>query len=59
MIVNGFRQLMPRSSRTAGFTLVEMTMALAITATVAVAAMAALDQLTDADARVTQHIESK
>lgn len=42
----------------AGFTLVEMTMALAITATVAVAAMAALDQLTDADARVTQHIES-
>lgn len=42
----------------AGFTLVEMTMALAITATVAVAAMTALDQLTDADARVTQHIES-
>jgi prepilin-type N-terminal cleavage/methylation domain-containing protein len=41
-----------------GFTLVEMMMALAITAAVALAAMTALDQLTDADARATQNIES-
>lgn len=44
--------------REAGFTLLEMVMAIAITATVAVSAMAALDQLTDADARATEHIES-
>jgi len=42
----------------AGFTLVEMLMAITITATVAVAAMGALDQLTDADARVTERMES-
>ena len=41
-----------------GFTLVEMLLAMVITATVAAAAMTALDQLTDADARATQHIES-
>lgn len=40
-----------------GFTLVEMLLAMAITAAVAVSAMAALDQLVDADARATQNIE--
>lgn len=43
--------------RNAGFTLVEMLMAITITATVALSAMAALDQLTDADARATEHME--
>ena len=36
MIVNGFRQLMPRSSRTAGFTLVEMLVVVAILSILAV-----------------------
>ncbi len=46
-----------RTRTNAGFTLVEMMMAMAITATVAVSAMAALDQLVDADARARQNLE--
>ncbi len=46
------------NSRQDGFTLLELLLAVAMLAGVAVAAMAALEQLTDADARATQNIES-
>ncbi|MBL8749553.1 MAG: type II secretion system protein [Planctomycetes bacterium] len=45
-------------TRQDGFTLLELLLAVAMLAGVAVAAMAALEQLTDADARATQNIES-
>lgn len=46
------------NARQDGFTLLELLLAVAMLAGVAVAAMAALEQLTDADARATQNIES-